>query len=213
MPIRVHIADDHAIFRSGLRAYLEKTGDITVAGETGDGFKTLAWFEDNEADVLLLDVAMPGLGGAAVARELAGAAGSPRILVLTMHDDEHYLKEFLGLGCRGFILKSSPAVRLVEGIRTVGEGGVYVDPALSRHMVAPFAPALRRPAARDELTPRERDVCRVLALGNTNEEAAAILCISRRTVETHRAAIMSKLDLKTRADLVRYALDAGLINP
>jgi len=213
MKIRVHIADDHAIFRSGLRAFLENTADIEVAGETGNGFDTLEWCRNNQADVLLLDIAMPGLNGAAVAREIAGKKGMPGTLVLTMHDDEFYLREFLRLGCRGFILKSSSPELLVDGIRMVARGGIYVDPALSRHMVAPFSEPQRRPRERDELTAREREVCRVLALGNTNEEAATLLHISRRTVETHRCAIMAKLNLKSRSELVRYALENGLITP
>ena len=129
-----------------------------------------------------------------------------------MHDDEYYLKEFLRIGCRGFFLKSTSPDLLVEGIRSVARGGVFIDPALSRYMVAPLSEPAARQRAHDTLSPREREVCRLLALGHTNDEAATILCISRRTVETHRAAIMTKLNLQTRADLVRYALDNGIIS-
>jgi len=200
------------MFRCGLKAVLEREPDIEVAGETGNGFDTLHWFEENSADLLLLDISMPGLAGAAVARALRERDCQVAILVLTMHDDEYHLREFFRLGCQGYILKSSSGDELLRAVRCVAGGQVYVDPAMSRHLVADLTdsckPATRRP---EGLTVREREVCRLLAMGHTNAEVAEHLHLSRRTVETHRCAIMSKLGLKTRADLVRYAVEHRLV--
>ncbi len=138
MTIRVHIADDHTIFRSGLRAFIEKHDDLVVAGETGSGFDTVAWFRTHTADVLLLDISMPGLPGSGVAQQLIEEGRQVGILVLTMHDDEFYLREFFRIGCCGFILKSSPSDLLVEGIRAVASRDVFVDPALSKYLVVSY---------------------------------------------------------------------------
>ncbi len=211
MSIRLHIADDHMIFRSGLRAFIEKHDDLEVAGESGNGFDAIAWFRDNRADVLLLDISMPGLPGSGVARQLVEERPGIKILVLTMHDDEFYLREFFRIGCKGFILKSSPAELLVKGIREVAAGEVFVDPALSKYLVASYAGTVASDARAHDLTNREKEVCRVLAMGHTNEETAQLLNISRRTVETHRAAIMSKLGLHSRAELVRFAMENELL--
>lgn len=213
MPIRIHIADDHTIFRSGVRAFIEQHEDLEVVGETGNGFDAVAWFREHQADVLLLDISMPGLPGAAVAKQLREEEIPTHILVLTMHDDEFYLKEFFRVGSKGFILKSSPADLLVKGIRAVAAGQIFVDPALSKYLVADYGVPSPNPATSSVLTPREKEVCRVLARGYTNEEAADLLGISRRTVETHRAAIMAKLDIKSRAELVRYAMEHDLMGP
>jgi two-component system response regulator NreC len=211
MSIRIHIADDHTIFRSGLRAFIENHDDLEVVGETGNGFDAIAWFRGNQADVLLLDISMPGMTGSGVARQLIEDHPGIRILVLTMHDDEFYLREFFRIGCRGFILKSSPADLLMKGIRAVAGGEVFVDPALSKHLVGTYGGAASPVTRHHDLTPRETEVCRVLAMGHTNEEAAQVLHISRRTVETHRAAIMTKLNLHSRAELVRFALENDLM--
>jgi two-component system, NarL family, response regulator NreC len=212
MSITIHIADDHTIFRSGLRAFIEKHDDLEVVGETGNGFDAISWFRENQADVLLLDISMPGMSGSGVARQLVQDHSETRILVLTMHDDEFYLREFFRIGCKGFILKSSPAELLVKGIRAVSAGEVFVDPALSKYLVASYAGPGAATAKDHDLTPREKEVCRVLAMGHTNEEAAQLLHISRRTVETHRAAIMAKLNLSSRAELVRFAMENDLLS-
>lgn len=211
MSITIHVADDHTIFRSGLRAFIEKHDDLEVAGESGNGFDAIAWFRDNQADVLLLDISMPGLSGSGVARQLVEDHPAIKMLVLTMHDDEFYLREFFRIGCKGFILKSSPAELLVKGIRAVAQGEVFVDPALSKYLVASYAGPAASGGREQDLTPREKEVCRVLAMGHTNAETAQLLYISRRTVETHRAAIMTKLGLHSRAELVRFAMENGLL--
>ncbi len=213
MTTRIHIADDHTMFRAGLQALLQECADIEIVGETGDGSETLEWLEGNDTDVLLLDINMPGMSGADVARELANRDDGPRILVLTMHDDEHYLREFLELGCRGFILKSSAGEELLRAIRMVDEGQSYVDPAMSKYLLSSYVGGdAGEESPADVLTKREQEVCQFLAMGHTNEEVAGALCISRRTVEAHRAAIMSKLGISSRAELVRFAVENGLFS-
>jgi len=201
------------MFRAGLQALLQECADVEIVGETGDGADTLQWLEKNETDVLLLDINMPGMSGAEVARELANRDDGPRVLVLTMHDDEHYLREFLELGCRGFILKSSAGEELLRAIRMVHGGQSYVDPAMSRYLLSSYVGGdVGEESPADVLTKREQEVCRFLAMGHTNEEVAGALCISRRTVEAHRAAIMSKLGISSRAELVRFAVENGLFS-
>lgn len=211
MSIRVHIADDHNIFRDGLRSFLDRAGGITIVGETGDGFQTLRWFAENEADILLLDLNMPGLGGAAVADSLVDSHPAIGICVLTMHDDEFYLKEMLKKGCKGFVLKTSSGQELVRAIHSIHAGQPYVDPALSKYLLGTVQPEKAPAQATARLTRREVEVCRLLALGHTNEEVASQLCLSPRTVETHRSSIMSKLELKNRAGLVRWAIENGVL--
>jgi DNA-binding NarL/FixJ family response regulator len=214
MPIRILIADDHAVFRSGLRALLEKETDITVVGETGDGLSTIEAVSRQEVDVLLLDISMPGLAGPQVAE--ASLRQRPRlaIVVLTMHEDEYYLQELFKIGARAFVLKKSTGTDLLQAIRAAHRGEQYVDPALTEHIVSSYVGgrSQQKSAGRvDVLTPREREICTLLAFGHTNAEIAEKLSISERTVETHRTNILGKLGLKSRAELVRFAIDNGLL--
>lgn len=213
-PIRILIADDHAIFRSGLRALLKEEDDFEIVGETGNGFDTLREVDRLDVDLLLLDLSMPGLSGSQVAEALLDQDPHLAIVVLTMHEEEYYLRELFKMGVRGFILKKSTGTDLIQAIRTVHRGGEYVDPSMAGRFVALSvgAPARRRVAQDERLTRREKEVCRLLALGNTNAEVAEQLVISERTVETHRANLMAKLELRTRAELVRYAIDHGLMS-
>jgi two-component system response regulator NreC len=210
MNIRVFLVDDHTIFRAGIRALLEGAGDVEIVGEAGTGRGALETLGAQPVDVLLLDVNLPDISGVEVARSLREAPNPPGILVLSMHDDEAYLREFLALGARGYVLKSSTSDELLRAIRAVARGDSHVDPSLSKYLLPE---ALRKPGADADaaLTHREAEVCRLLALGHTNQEVAEALHISRRTVESHRASILGKLRLKTRADLVRYAMEEGLV--
>ena len=216
MTIRVLIADDHAVFRSGLRALLERETDLQVIGETGDGFATIDAVRQQAVDVLLLDVAMPGLPGPRVAEAVLKEKPRLAIVVLTMHEDEYYLQELFKIGVRGFVLKKSTSTDLLQAIRAAARGGSYVDPAMASHVISSYV-GQRPPAATGSrlgrLTPREREVCTLLAYGHTNAEIAEKLFISDRTVETHRTHIQEKLGLKSRAELVRFALDNGLLKP
>ena len=213
MAIQVLIADDHAVFRSGIRALLEKEPDIHVAGETGSGIDTLQAVDNLKFDILLLDITMPGLPGPRVAEQALKKRPSLAIVVLTMHEDEYYLQELFRIGVRGYILKKSTGTELVQAIRAVFRGDNYIDPALAKLVISPYVgKSVAKGATRlDVLTMREQEVCRLLAYGFTNAEVAEKLFISDRTVETHRTNIMNKLDLRSRAELVRFAIDNGLL--
>ena len=213
MPIRVLIADDHAIFRSGLKALLERTPDIEVVAEAGNGIDTLAAVAKEKVDVLVLDLSMPGCPGSQVAETVVKEHPRVRIVVLTMHEDDYYLRELLKIGARAFVLKKSPGANLLQAIRAAHRGETYVDQCLMGRMASRYAglPVSEHSSRLELLTPRERDVCALLAYGHTNEEIGDKLCISARTVETHRANVTAKLELKTRAELVRFAIDSGLV--
>ncbi len=214
MSIRILIADDHALFRSGLKALLEKETDMEVVAEAGDGLATIRAVDNNKIDVLLLDITMPKLTGPKVAEAVLKKKPQLGIVVLTMHEDEYYMQELLKIGAQAFVLKKSLDTDLLKAIRAVYQGEQYVDPALAGRMISSY---VGRPSTKDTgsrlavLTPREKEICELLAYGHTNAEIAEKLFISARTVETHRTNIMSKLDLKSRADLVRFAIDNGLL--
>lgn len=215
MAIRIMITDDHAVFRSGLRALLEKEEDFEVVAESGSGDETLHLLETIECDVLLLDISMPGMSGTRVANEALAKRPSLAIVVLTMHEHEEYLRELFRLGARGYVLKKSTGTEVVQAIRAAHRGNVYVDPEMTSVLVSPFVGKTvhkSESTGLNQLTPREKEICRLLALGYTNAEVAEKLFISGRTVETHRGNIMAKLELQTRAELVRFAIDHGLMN-
>jgi two-component system response regulator NreC len=214
MPIRILIADDHAVFRSGLRALLEKESDIDVVGETGDGLSTIEAIGQQEIDVLLLDISMPGLPGPQVAQAALRQRPQLAIVVLTMHEDEYYLQELFKIGARAFVLKKSTGTELLQAIRAAYRGEQYVDTAMTGHLISSYVGGRSQKKGEnrvDVLTPREREICTLLGFGHTNSEIAEKLSISERTVETHRTNILGKLDLKSRAELVRFAIDNGLL--
>lgn len=214
MPIRILIADDHAVFRSGLKALLEKEPDFEVVGEAGNGFDVIRALSNTEVDVLLLDVAMPGLPGAKVAEAVLKENPILTIVVLTMHEDEYYLHEFFRLGVRAYVLKRSTATDVAQAIRAAKRGEQYVDPALAGLVISSYVgrqPKKQKSKRLDLLTARELEVLTLLAYGHTNSEIADKLCISERTVETHRTNIMAKMEFKSRAELVRFAIDNGML--
>lgn len=213
MTIRVLITDDHAVFRSGLHALLDKEEGIEVVAEAGSGMDALKILQTQEVDVLLLDLSLPGISGAKTAETALSLKPHLAIVVLSMHEEEQYVRELFRVGASGYVLKKSTGTELVQALHAVHRGDNYVDPALANLLVSPYA-GRHRPAHTtrpDVLTPREREVCTHVALGYTNAEIADMLRISARTVETHRTNIMTKLDLKNRAQLVRFALDQGLL--
>jgi two-component system response regulator NreC len=208
--ISVVIVDDHAVVRSGLRLVLEAEEDITVEDEGGTAEEAVRLARLHKPDVILLDVTMPGRSGLAAAEEIKKAAPKASILVLSMHDDPSYVREAFANGASGYLLKEAADAELVAAVRDVAAGGRYVHPTLGARLAAAEAEA-QAAAAADPLSDREREVLRLLALGHTNQEIAKMLFISVRTAETHRAHIMQKLRLTTRAELVRYALQHGLL--
>lgn len=210
-PIRIHITDDHAVFRCGLKAFIEKQPDLQVVSEATDANETLDRIREGKPDVAILDINIPGRSASNLAQNLLEEQPKLALLILTIHDEEHYLREFLRIGARGFMVKTSTGNDLIEAIRKVHRGEQYVDPQLSHYLIANYIGRPRKSKAGAELlTGREREICQYLASGHTNAEVADALSISKRTVETHRAAIMSKLGLRSRAELVHFAMENGL---
>jgi len=208
--IKVLIVDDHAVVRSGLRYVLEAGEDIDVVAEAGDARHAVFETRATKPDVVLMDVVMPGKSGIEAIPDVLKDAPDAKILILSMQDDPRYVREAFAAGAAGYILKEAADTDLVAAVREVAAGGRYVHPALGARLVAADAEERRR-ADEDPLSDRERDVLRLLALGHTNQEIAGKLYISVRTAETHRAHIMQKLRLTSRAELVRYALAQGLL--
>jgi two-component system, NarL family, response regulator NreC len=208
--MRVLIADDHALVRSGLRMLLESEGDFEVVAEAGTADEAVRAARLEKPDVVLLDVVMPGRSGLDALAEVLEAAPQARVLVLSMQDDPRYVREAFAAGASGYLLKEAADAELVAALREVAAGSHYVHPALGARIAAADAAAQAK-AASDPLSDREREVLRLLALGHTNQEIAKMLFISVRTAETHRAHIMQKLRLSTRAELVRYALAEGVL--
>ena len=208
----VLIVDDHTLVRSGLRLLLEGETDFTVDDEAGDAEQAIRLARLHKPDVILLDVVMPGRSGLEAAPEILQAAPKAKILVLSMQDDPSYVRQAFSAGATGYLLKEAADDELVQAVREVANGGRYVHPALGARLAAAEAEARARAEA-DPLSEREREVLRLLALGHTNQEIAKLLFISVRTAETHRAHVMQKLRLSTRAELVRYALQQGLLEP
>ena len=210
--IRVLVVDDHAVVRSGLRALLDREDEIAVVDEAATADEALFRMIEHKPDVLLMDVTMPGTSGLDAIPKLLHASPATRVLMLSMHDDPRYVREAFAAGASGYVLKEAADEEVVSAVREIANGGRYVHPALGARMVAAEAEA-RAAAEADPLSEREREVLRLLALGHTNQEIAKMLYISVRTAETHRAHIMQKLLISTRAELVRYALAQGLLEP
>jgi two-component system, NarL family, response regulator NreC len=211
-PIRVLIVDDHTLVRSGLRLLLEAEQGFVVEDEAADAEQAIRLARLHKPDVVLLDVVMPGRSGIDAAPEILAAAPHAQILVLSMQDDPSYVRQAFGAGASGYLLKEAADDELVQAVREVAAGNRYVHPALGARLAAAEAEAQARAEA-DPLSDREREVLRLLALGHTNQEIAKLLFISVRTAETHRAHVMQKLRLSTRAELVRHAIRQGLLEP
>lgn len=211
MSIRVFLTDDHTIFRGGLKALLTQEEDFEIVGEAGDGVETLEALRRIETDVLLLDLTMPGLSGSALVRTVIEQHPDVAVVILTMHSDEFYLRELFRVGAKGFVLKQSNPADLIRAIRMAYNGERYVDVSLAGMLVSPQSEAVKDESVLGKLTPREKEVCTLLALGFTNAEIGLRLSISVRTVETHRSRIMTKFGFKSRAEIVRFAVDQGLL--
>jgi two-component system response regulator NreC len=207
---RILIVDDHAVVRSGLSMLVNAEKDLEVVGEAGSAREAIFEARSAKPDVVLMDVMMPDQSGIEVVPKLLHELPEAKVLVLSMQDDPRYVREAFEAGASGYVLKEAADTELVAAIREVARGGRYVHPELGARLVAAET-AERRRAEEDPLSDREREVLRLLALGHTNQEIAKELYISVRTAETHRAHIMQKLRLSSRAELVRYALDEGLL--
>jgi two-component system, NarL family, response regulator NreC len=209
-PISVLLMDDHVVVREGLRALLERQEGVTVLAEAGSVGEAVD--ADVAPDVVVADLVLPDDRGADVVKRLNARYPESAILVLTMVDNPTDVQLCLAAGARGYLLKETASTELVDAVRAVAGGGSYVQPSLAAALARwREMPGRVGPSAGDELTPREREVLRLIALGHTNAEVAQMLYVSVRTVENHRASVMRKLGLRTRAELVRHATDAGLV--
>jgi two-component system response regulator NreC len=208
--VRVLIVDDHAVVRSGLKLVLQADEAIEPVGEAGSAREAIFEARTLKPDVILLDVVMPDQSGLEIIPTLLKENPDAKVLVLSMQDDPRYVREAFDAGASGYVLKEAADSEVVAAVREVAGGGRYVDPELGARLVAAESEERRR-ADEDPLSEREGEVLRLLALGHTNQEIAKQLFISVRTAETHRAHIMQKLRLSSRAELVRYALDRGLL--
>lgn len=209
--IRILLVDDHAVLRAGLRMLLDAQKDMTVLGEAGDGSEAMTLASSLKPDVILLDLSMPGLGGLDALPALRKAVPSARILVLTMHDDESYLKQALRGGAAGYVLKKAADSELLSAVRAVAKGEVYVHPSLTRVLVEELLPESPAADPWDTLSEREREVLIGVARGLTSAQIAERLNLSPKTVETYRARGMEKLGLRSRAALIQFALAHHLL--
>ena len=210
MPIQVLLADDHQIMRQGLKSLLEREG-FRVVAEAADGREALRLAETSHPDVVILDLAMPGLNGVDAAREIARSAPKTKAILLTMHKEDPYVLQALSAGVHGYVLKTQASADLVQAIREVTRGSIYLSPGVSRAVVDAYRAKTELPP--DPLSPREREVLQLVAEGKTTKEVAAILGVSVKTAESHRTRIMEKLDIHETAGLVRYAIRRGVIQP
>lgn len=206
-PIRVMIVDDHAVLRSGLRLVIEREEGLEVAGEAGTAEDAIRSFERLRPNLVLMDLEMPGIGGLAGVQRLQELHPEVSVLVLSMHGEADDVRRAFEAGAMGYVLKTAADEELIRAIRAVSGGERYLHPSLGAVLAQP--PQSR--GAVDELSTREREVLRLLALGHTNQEIAQQLYVSVRTVESHRAHIMTKLRAASRAEMVRHAIEGGLL--
>ena len=207
---RVLLADDHKILRQGLRTLLEQEKDIQIVGEADTGRSSVELAGELAPDVVIMDVAMPDLNGIDATRRIADVKPRTRVLALSMHSDGRYVRGMLQAGARGYILKDCAAEELTHAIRTVMAGQVYVSPGVTGTIVDDYVRQLTAADQPATLTPREREVLQLLAEGGSTANIAAGLSLSVKTIETHRKRIMDKLDLRSIAELTKYAIREGI---
>ena len=212
--IRVLIADDHAIVRDGVRALLALSEDITVVGEAANGQQAIELARTLSPDVILMDIAMPGLGGLEATIEIRKDNPQAKILVLTQYEDREYIRRFLKAGVSGYVLKKAAGAELTTAIRAVSRGGLVLDPDVAREAMREQAGSATSGQTADPyeaLTDREKQVLKLVAEGHSNKEVAELLDISVKTAMSHREHIMQKLDLHSRTALIRFAIQQGVI--
>jgi DNA-binding NarL/FixJ family response regulator len=211
--MRVILADDHTLFRAGIKSILERVGGVEVVAESGDGRDALAMVEKHRPDVALLDITMPGLNGLEVAARVAGVSPKTRVVILSMHANEGYVAQALRAGVAGYLLKDAAARDLESALKTVLRGDTYLSPSISKQVVEMFLRS-DEPAADPlgGLTARQREILQLIAEGRSTKEIAADLGVSVKTVETHRAQLMERLDIHDIPGLVRFAIRAGLVS-
>lgn len=210
MAVTVVLADDHRLVRQGVRMLLERE-HIDILGEAADGLEAIRLAQDHQPDVVILDLAMPTLNGIAAVGEIKKVSPRTKVILLTMHTEEHYILEALRAGVKGCVWKTQAAEQLLQAIRDVCSGGVYLSPSVSGAVVQAYLAKTELPV--DPLTGRERQVLQLVAEGKTTKEVAVILGVTVKTAETHRTKLMEKLDIHSTAGLVRYAVRRGVVEP
>jgi len=208
--IRVLIVDDHAVLRAGLRTLLNLQPDMEVAGEAAEGLEALERVKGLEPDVVLMDITLPGMEGLEVTKKLRKTHPNVKVLILTMHEDRRYLYSALKAGASGYVVKRAADTELIDAIRAAHRGDVFLHPSMARIVAEDY---VEQGATEKGLSDREREVLRLIAEGCTYKEMAKLLAVSVKTIETYRERIKEKLGLNTRAELVRYALERGLLRP
>jgi DNA-binding NarL/FixJ family response regulator len=207
--MRILIADDHGVVRSGLKMLLDRQADIEVVAEAEDGIEALAKAVATKPDVAILDVAMPRMTGLQATHEIKKQVPETQVLILSMHDDERYLYEALRAGASGYVLKAAAGEDLLDAVRAAARGEPFLTPSAQQALIRDFLERGEQP----ELTPREQEVVKLIAEAHTNKEIAGILHLSEKTVESHRANVLQKLGMRDRVELVRYAIRHGLVEP
>ena len=218
-PIRILLADDHAVLRAGLRVLLNSEPDITVVGEAGDGAETLSVIAQCQPDIVVLDLMMPNVKGLDIIEQITKTYPQTRVLVLTMHADTQYIRHVVKAGGAGYVLKSSADTELIKAIRIVASGSSYLTPEATQVLMSDYREQEEQPvpAAKESglglLSDREHEVLVMTALGYSSREIGELLFISPKSVDTYRQRLMEKLHLENRAELVQYALKNGLLEP
>ncbi len=213
--IRIALADDHKLMRSGLRVLLEQQPEFTVVGEASDGREAVSLVDSQKPDVLVMDIGMPNLNGIEAAAQITQAHPEISIVMLSMHSDESYVLRALKAGAKGYLLKDSAETDLIRAVHSVAESKSFFSPAVSKVLLDDYVRKLKRSGTEDPydlLTPREREVLQLVAEGKSNKEVANLLNLSVYTVETHRANIMEKLNLHGVPELILYAVRKGIIS-
>lgn len=209
--IRILLADDHHLVRAGIRSLLEDFPDFEVVGETGDGREAISLAHACQPDVILMDITMGSLNGLEAAARIVKECPAVRVIILSMHANEEYVRQALQAGASGYLLKDAATTELEIALRGVLRGETYLSPAISRQLVNLYLSG-QADTTPEPLTPRQREILRLIAEGNTTKQIAALLNVSVKTVETHRAQIMERLDIRDIPGLVRYAVRHGLVD-
>jgi DNA-binding NarL/FixJ family response regulator len=215
-PFKILLADDHVMFRRGVKSLIQGMPDVEVAGEAGDGLELLGLLKETHPHLVILDISMPNLRGLEATREIKSLYPGIKVLILTMHKEREYLYHALTAGAEGYLLKEDADGELISAIETLRRGGTFISPLLSTQMADIFVDKLRSgdeilPAPSEPLTVREREIVKLIAEGKSSKEIGELLFISSRTVQHHRANLMKKLNLKKTADLVMYAIQKGYV--
>ena len=216
MNFRVLIADDHGIVRQGLRALLEKSGEVSVVGEAADGREAVRLAEELHPNIVLMDIAMPKLNGIDAASQIIGRNPEIGVIILSMHADESYILRALNVGAKGYLLKDSAEGDVLPAVRAVAQGRPFFSPVIAATLLDEYLQTMKKHKVQDSydlLTEREKEVLQLLAEGKTNKEVAALLNLSPYTVESHRTNLMQKLNVHNTAEIVLYAVRKNIVRP